>query len=61
MVRRATVRLVPLLVLLYLVNYLDRVDVGFAALTMNADLGLRERLQTEFTSRPSERGDGTSS
>jgi D-galactonate transporter len=39
-VRRATIRLVPLLVLLYLVNYLDRVNVGFAALTMNADLGL---------------------
>jgi MFS transporter, ACS family, tartrate transporter len=38
--RRVTVRLVPLLVLLYLVNYLDRVNVGFAALTMNADLGL---------------------
>jgi ACS family tartrate transporter-like MFS transporter len=38
--RKATVRLVPLLVLLYLVNYLDRVNVGFAALTMNADLGL---------------------
>jgi ACS family tartrate transporter-like MFS transporter len=27
-------------VLLYLVNYLDRVNVGFAALRMNADLGL---------------------
>ena len=39
-VRRAAVRLLPLLVLLYLVNYLDRVNVGFAALTMNADLGL---------------------
>ena len=40
MVRRAARRLLPLLVLLYLVNYLDRVNVGFAALTMNADLGL---------------------
>jgi ACS family tartrate transporter-like MFS transporter len=39
-VRKATIRLVPLLALLYLVNYLDRVNVGFAALTMNADLGL---------------------
>jgi ACS family tartrate transporter-like MFS transporter len=39
-VRRAAVRLLPLLVLLYLVNYLDRVNVGFASLTMNADLGL---------------------
>jgi MFS transporter, ACS family, tartrate transporter len=39
-VRRAARRLLPLLVVLYLVNYLDRVNVGFAALTMNADLGL---------------------
>ncbi|MCA1821310.1 MAG: MFS transporter, partial [Pseudonocardia sp.] len=38
--RKITVRLVPFLGLLYLVNYLDRVNVGFAALTMNADLGL---------------------
>jgi len=39
-VRKAARRLLPLLVGLYLVNYLDRVNVGFAALTMNADLGL---------------------
>jgi ACS family tartrate transporter-like MFS transporter len=39
-VRKSARRLLPLLVLLYLVNYLDRVNVGFAALTMNADLGL---------------------
>jgi ACS family tartrate transporter-like MFS transporter len=30
----------PFLGLLYVVNYLDRVNVGFAALTMNRDLGL---------------------
>ncbi|NUT54228.1 MAG: MFS transporter [Saccharothrix sp.] len=39
-VRKATFRLVPFLGLLYLLNYLDRVNVGFAALTMNADLGI---------------------
>ena len=33
-------RLIPFMVLLYVVNYLDRVNVGFAALTMNSDLGL---------------------
>jgi D-galactonate transporter len=33
-------RLLPFLGLCYLLNYLDRVNVGFAALTMNADLGL---------------------
>ncbi len=32
-------RLVPLLMLCYFVAFLDRVNVGFAALTMNADLG----------------------
>jgi ACS family tartrate transporter-like MFS transporter len=33
-------RLVPFLVLCFFVAYLDRVNVGFAALTMNRDLGL---------------------
>ena len=32
-------RLLPLMMLLYLINYIDRVNVGFAALTMNKDLG----------------------
>src|SRR5580704_15754987 len=32
-------RLIPFMMLLYLTNYLDRVNVGFAALTMNKDLG----------------------
>jgi ACS family tartrate transporter-like MFS transporter len=32
-------RLIPFMVLLYLVNFLDRLNVGFAALTMNKDLG----------------------
>ena len=31
-------RLIPLMALLYIVNFLDRVNVGFAALTMNRDL-----------------------
>lgn len=39
-VKKATRRLVWVLVLLYVINYLDRVNVGFAALTMNADIGL---------------------
>src|SRR3954463_11922002 len=33
-------RLIPFLFLLFVVNYLDRVNVGFASLQMNADLGL---------------------
>jgi len=32
-------RLIPFMCLLYLVNYIDRVNAGFAALTMNKDLG----------------------
>src|SRR5689334_21066134 len=32
-------RLIPVMALLYLVNYIDRVNAGFAALTMNKDLG----------------------
>ncbi len=36
---RASRRIIPLMILLYMVSFLDRVNVGFAALTMNADLG----------------------
>ncbi|WP_433559122.1 MFS transporter [Pseudonocardia xinjiangensis] len=39
-VRKAMWRLLPFLGLCYLLNYVDRVNVGFAALTMNRDLGL---------------------
>lgn len=38
--KRVTVRLVPFLILCYFVAYLDRVNVGFAALQMNQALGL---------------------
>jgi MFS transporter, ACS family, tartrate transporter len=33
-------RLLPLLTFAYIINYLDRTNVSFAALTMNKDLGL---------------------
>ncbi|PPC85597.1 MAG: MFS transporter [Hyphomicrobium sp.] len=33
-------RLLPFLILCYFAAYLDRVNIGFAALTMNADLGI---------------------
>ncbi len=33
-------RLIPFMGLLYVANFLDRVNVGFAALTMNKDIGL---------------------
>jgi MFS transporter, ACS family, tartrate transporter len=38
--RKVTLRLIPFLVLLFVVSYLDRVNVGFAALQMNHDLKL---------------------
>jgi ACS family tartrate transporter-like MFS transporter len=37
---KAAWRLIPFMGLLYVVNFLDRVNVGFAALTMNKDIGL---------------------
>jgi ACS family tartrate transporter-like MFS transporter len=37
--RRVTWRIVPFIMLLYFVAYLDRVNIGFAALAMKADLG----------------------
>ncbi len=39
-VRRAAWHLIPLLAVGYIVSYIDRSNVGFAALTMNRDLGL---------------------
>ncbi len=36
---KARRRLVPFLFLLYIVAYLDRINVGFAALQMNQALG----------------------
>jgi MFS transporter, ACS family, tartrate transporter len=39
-VRKAALRFVPLLTIAYLFNYLDRTSIGFAALTMNRQLGL---------------------
>src|SRR5579863_10443131 len=41
-IAKITTRLVPFLIICYFVAYLDRVNVGFAALTMNQDLGLSQ-------------------
>jgi ACS family tartrate transporter-like MFS transporter len=37
-------RLIPFMFLLYIVSYLDRVNVGFASLQMNRDLGLSDTV-----------------
>ncbi len=41
---RAAWRLIPFMGLLYVVSFLDRVNVGFAALTMNKDLGFTPEI-----------------
>lgn len=42
--RRVFWRLLPFLLLLYIISWLDRVNVGFAKLQMNADLGFSETV-----------------
>ncbi|UOG18070.1 MFS transporter [Acinetobacter sp. PK01] len=37
--RRITWRIVPFIMILYLIAYIDRVNIGFAAITMKEDLG----------------------
>ena len=41
---KATRRLIPFMFVLYVVAYLDRINVGFAALQMRADLGFDDRV-----------------
>jgi len=43
-IRKITKRLVPFLILCYFAAYLDRVNISFAALTMNQDLGLSLKM-----------------
>jgi ACS family tartrate transporter-like MFS transporter len=42
--RRVAWRLLPFAFLIYIVNYLDRVNVSFANLRMSADLGFSDRV-----------------
>ena len=43
-IRKIAWRLIPFLMLLYFVAFLDRINVGFAALTMNRDIGLTPEM-----------------
>jgi ACS family tartrate transporter-like MFS transporter len=43
-IRKITWRLIPFLMLLYFVAFLDRINVGFAALTMNKEIGLTAQM-----------------
>lgn len=38
--RKASIRLIPFICLLYFINYVDRINISFGALTMNASLEL---------------------
>ena len=38
--RKVAWRLIPFMILLYFVAFLDRINIGIAALTMNKDLGI---------------------
>jgi len=40
--RRISLRVAPPLILLYFMAFLDRVNISFASLTMNRDLGIRD-------------------
>jgi MFS transporter, ACS family, tartrate transporter len=42
--RRATFRLVPLILAMYIASFLNRVNAGFASLTMNHDLGFSPQV-----------------
>src|SRR4051812_39944131 len=42
--RRIFLRLLPFLFVLYIINYLDRVNVAYAALTMSKDLGFSDEV-----------------
>lgn len=41
-------KIIPLAFILYFFNYMDRVNIGFAALRMNESLGLRLRISLIF-------------
>jgi ACS family tartrate transporter-like MFS transporter len=43
-VRKVTRRIIPFVFLLYIVNYIDRANIGYAALKMNAELGLSAQM-----------------
>src|SRR6476660_5869751 len=43
-ISRVAWRLLPFVFLIYIVNYIDRVNVSFANLRMSADLGFSDRV-----------------
>ena len=44
LVRKVTWRIIPFVFLLYVISYLDRANIGYAALQMNADLAISSEV-----------------
>ena len=42
-IRKIQIWILPFIFLLYVVAYVDRINLGFAALTMNRELGITSR------------------
>src|SRR5690348_12577736 len=42
-IRKLRIRIIPFLFLLYIVAFLDRINISFAALTMNKELAINPR------------------
>ncbi len=42
-IRKLRIRILPFIFLLYVVAFLDRINIGFAALTMNKELAISSR------------------
>src|SRR5215470_9212697 len=41
--RKAKIRIIPLIFVLYMVAFLDRINIGFAAANMNKELGINSQ------------------
>ena len=42
--KKITWRIVPYVILVYFIGFFDRINIGFAALTMNQDLGFSDAV-----------------
>src|SRR5882724_9157904 len=42
-IRKVRTRILPFLFLLYIISFLDRINIGFAALTMNEELAITSK------------------
>ena len=57
-IRKLQIRILPFIFLLYVIAYLDRINIGFAALTMNKELGITSQQFGMLVHVPDERKRG---